>query len=50
MKRPMRRLSDKVREAADAAWERGDKDLAGILHDQARQLEQARKKKNDETT
>lgn len=39
---PRRRLTDKVRELADMAWARGNKDLATELHSVARKAEAER--------
>lgn len=35
-KRPMRRLSDRLRLIADEVWDRGDKELSSHLHQCAR--------------
>lgn len=42
-KMPRRRLTDKVRELADIAWARGNKELANELHSVARKAELERK-------
>lgn len=42
-KMPKRRFTDKIRELADAAWDRGDKGLATNLHSVARKAEEERK-------